>query len=128
MMTKTRETFSLEFKCSIVVLFNKKNNPSITTFLDTLDYKALGQQKGYLIFSSFTRRDINICIMQTLEQLRFLAWGTIITRGCAKLMGKILIMLNKVLNKNTLIARRKSETMERYYITLAARRADAAIQ
>jgi hypothetical protein len=48
MMTKTRETFSLEFKCSIVVLFNKNKNPSMTRFLDTLDYRALGRQKGYL--------------------------------------------------------------------------------
>jgi hypothetical protein len=48
MMTKPRETFSLELKCSIVVLFNKKKNPSMTKFLDTLDFRALGRQKGYL--------------------------------------------------------------------------------
>jgi hypothetical protein len=47
-MTKTRETFSLEFKCSIVIMFNRNNNPSMTTFLDILDYRALGRQKGYL--------------------------------------------------------------------------------
>jgi hypothetical protein len=52
-------------------------------------------------------------MMQTLEQLRFLAAGTIITRARAKLMGKNTIMLNKVVNKNTLIARKKSGTMER---------------
>jgi hypothetical protein len=48
MMTKTRETFSLEFKCTIVILFNIKNNHSVKTFLDTLDYRALGRQKGFL--------------------------------------------------------------------------------
>jgi hypothetical protein len=48
MMTKTQETFSLEFKCSIVVLFNKKKNPSMKKILDTLDCRALGRQKGYL--------------------------------------------------------------------------------
>jgi 23S rRNA G2069 N7-methylase RlmK/C1962 C5-methylase RlmI len=48
MMTKTRETFSLEFKCSVVVLFNRKNNHSVTNFLNTLDYGALGRRKGYL--------------------------------------------------------------------------------
>jgi hypothetical protein len=48
MMTKTRETFTLEFKCSIVVLFNNKKNPLMTRFLDTLDYRALGRQKVYL--------------------------------------------------------------------------------
>jgi hypothetical protein len=47
-MTKSRETFSFEFKCSIIALFNRKNNPSMTKFLDTLDYRALGRQKGYL--------------------------------------------------------------------------------
>jgi hypothetical protein len=49
----------------------------------------------------------------TLEQLRFLAWGTIITVARAKLMGRKIIMLNKHLNKNKLIARRKSGKMER---------------
>jgi hypothetical protein len=48
MMTKTRETFSLEFKCTIVILFNRKNKHSVKTFLDTLDYRALGRQKGFL--------------------------------------------------------------------------------
>jgi hypothetical protein len=48
MMTKTRETFSLEFKCTIVILFNRNNNHLVKTFLDTLDYKALGRQKGFL--------------------------------------------------------------------------------
>jgi outer membrane translocation and assembly module TamA len=48
MMTKKRETFSLEFKCTIVILFNIKNNHSVKAFLDTLDYRALGQQKGFL--------------------------------------------------------------------------------
>jgi hypothetical protein len=52
-------------------------------------------------------------MMQTLKKMRFIAWGTIITMARAKLMGKNIIMLNKVLNKNTLIAGRKSEKMER---------------
>jgi hypothetical protein len=65
------------------------------------------------ILFSFTRWDINICMMQTLKKMRFIAWGTIITMARAKLMGKNIIMLNKVLNKNTLIAGRKSEKMER---------------
>jgi hypothetical protein len=52
-------------------------------------------------------------MMQTLEQLRFLAWGTIITVAHVKLMGEKIIMLNKVLNKNKLIAKRKSGKMER---------------
>jgi hypothetical protein len=52
-------------------------------------------------------------MMQTLEQLRFLAAGTIITRARAKLMGKKTIMLNKVVKKNKLIARKKSGTIER---------------
>jgi hypothetical protein len=43
MMTKTRETFSLEFKCSIVVLFNRQNNHSVINSLHTLDYGALGR-------------------------------------------------------------------------------------
>jgi hypothetical protein len=47
MITKSREKFSLEFKCKIVILFNIKHNHSVKTFLDTLDYKALGRQKGF---------------------------------------------------------------------------------
>jgi hypothetical protein len=52
MMTKTQETFSFEFKCLIVVLFNKNKNPSMTRLIYTLDYRALGRQKGYLKESS----------------------------------------------------------------------------
>jgi hypothetical protein len=48
MMKKVQETFSLEFKCEIVVLFNRQNNNSVTNFLHTLDYGALGRRKGYL--------------------------------------------------------------------------------
>jgi hypothetical protein len=48
MIKKTWETFSHEFKCSIVVLFNKKKNLSMASFLDTLDYRALGRKTCYL--------------------------------------------------------------------------------
>jgi hypothetical protein len=48
MMINTWETFSHEFRCSIVVLLNKNNDRLMTSFLDTLDYRALGRQKGYL--------------------------------------------------------------------------------
>jgi hypothetical protein len=78
--------------------------------------------------SRISRRAINICMMQTREQLRIPAAGTIITRARAKLMGGNTIMLNKVTKKKKLIARRKSVTMERQYMTPAAQRADATIQ
>jgi hypothetical protein len=48
MMTQSREICSHELKCSIVVLFKKKKNPSMTRLLDTLDYRDLGRKKGYL--------------------------------------------------------------------------------
>jgi hypothetical protein len=50
-------------------------------------YMFIISSEFHILFS-FTRWDINICMMQTLEQLRFLAWGTIITMVRPKFLGK----------------------------------------
>jgi hypothetical protein len=80
--------------------------------LECVIYLFIFSSEFHILFL-FTRWGINIYMMQTLAQLRFLAWGTFITMARANLMGEKIIILNKVLNKIKLIARSKSEEMER---------------